>query len=112
KGAVSFIFDFEASVARHARERGMAGVICGHIHAAAMRDVDGVMYINCGDWVDSCTAVVEHVDGSMELIAWGSSAARLEGAETEAGEANEAGSVHSEEGGGGWQNATHGRPQN
>jgi UDP-2,3-diacylglucosamine pyrophosphatase LpxH len=72
KSAVSFIFDFEASVARHARERGLAGVICGHIHAAAMREVDGVMYINCGDWVDSCTAIVEHLDGRMELLIWGS----------------------------------------
>jgi len=72
KSAVSFIFDFEASVARHARERGMAGVICGHIHAAAIREVDGVKYMNCGDWVDSCTAIVEHFDGRMELVAWGS----------------------------------------
>jgi UDP-2,3-diacylglucosamine pyrophosphatase LpxH len=72
KSAVSFIFDFEASVARHARERGVAGVICGHIHAAALREVDGVTYINCGDWVDSCTAIVEHLDGRMELLIWGS----------------------------------------
>jgi UDP-2,3-diacylglucosamine pyrophosphatase LpxH len=71
KSAVSFIFDFEASVARHARERGAAGVICGHIHAAALREVDGVTYINCGDWVDSCTAIVEHLDGRMELVIWG-----------------------------------------
>jgi UDP-2,3-diacylglucosamine pyrophosphatase LpxH len=71
KSAVSFIFDFEASVARHARERGVAGVICGHIHAAALREVDGVTYINCGDWVDSCTAIVEHLDGRMELLIWG-----------------------------------------
>jgi UDP-2,3-diacylglucosamine pyrophosphatase LpxH len=70
KSAVSFIFDFEDSVVRHARERGVAGVICGHIHAAALRDVQGLMYINCGDWVDSCTAIVEHLDGHMELIAW------------------------------------------
>ncbi len=70
KGAVSFIFDFEAAVARHAHERGMAGVICGHIHAAAIRDIDGITYINCGDWVDSCTAIVEHFDGKMELIVW------------------------------------------
>jgi UDP-2,3-diacylglucosamine pyrophosphatase LpxH len=70
KSAVSFIFDFEDSVVRHARERGVAGVICGHIHAAAVRNVDGLTYINCGDWVDSCTAIVEHFDGRMELIAW------------------------------------------
>jgi UDP-2,3-diacylglucosamine pyrophosphatase LpxH len=70
KSAVSFIFDFEAAVARHGRERGVTGVICGHIHAAAIREVEGITYINCGDWVDSCTAIVEHLDGRMELIAW------------------------------------------
>jgi UDP-2,3-diacylglucosamine pyrophosphatase LpxH len=71
KGAVSFIFDFEDSLLRHARERDVDGVICGHIHAAAIRDADGIAYINCGDWVDSCTAIVEHADGRMELVHWG-----------------------------------------
>lgn len=71
KTAVSFIFDFENSVIHHARERGMDGVICGHIHAAIIRDMDGVTYINCGDWVDSCTAIVEHMDGRMELLQQG-----------------------------------------
>jgi UDP-2,3-diacylglucosamine pyrophosphatase LpxH len=70
KGAVSFIYDFEDAVVRHARERGVDGVVCGHIHAAALRDVDGLTYINCGDWVDSCTAIVEHPDGRMELVHW------------------------------------------
>jgi UDP-2,3-diacylglucosamine pyrophosphatase LpxH len=70
KKALNFIWDFEASVARHARERGMNGVICGHIHAAAIREVDGIRYLNCGDWVDSCTGIVEHLDGSMELVHW------------------------------------------
>ena len=67
---MSFIFDFEDSVLRHARERGVDGVICGHIHAATIRDQDGITYINCGDWVDSCTAIVEHQDGRMELLLW------------------------------------------
>ncbi len=71
KGAVSFIFDFEESVAHYVKERGVDGVICGHIHAAALKDIDGIRYVNCGDWVDSCTAVVEHLDGRMELIEWG-----------------------------------------
>jgi UDP-2,3-diacylglucosamine pyrophosphatase LpxH len=71
KGAVSFIFDFEDSLLRHARERKVDGVICGHIHAAAIRESGGVVYINCGDWVDSCTAIVEHQDGRMELVHWG-----------------------------------------
>lgn len=73
KTAVSFIFDFEDSVIHHARERGMDGVICGHIHAATIRDLNGVTYINCGDWVDSCTAIIEHADGHMELLQWGDS---------------------------------------
>jgi UDP-2,3-diacylglucosamine pyrophosphatase LpxH len=70
KTAVSFIFDFEDSVLRHARERGVDGVVCGHIHAAALREVDGITYMNCGDWVDSCTAIVEHRCGRMELLRW------------------------------------------
>ncbi|HEX5091563.1 MAG TPA: UDP-2,3-diacylglucosamine diphosphatase [Burkholderiales bacterium] len=74
KTAASFIFDFEESVVRYARERGFDGVICGHIHAAALKDIGGVAYVNCGDWVDSCTAVVEHPDGRLELVAWGSAA--------------------------------------
>jgi len=71
KRAVSFIFDFEESVARYVKERDLDGVICGHIHAATIKDIGGVRYINCGDWVDSCTAVVEHQDGRMELVEWG-----------------------------------------
>lgn len=70
KSAVSFIFDFEDSVLRHARERDVDGVVCGHIHAAALREVDGLVYMNCGDWVDSCTAIVEHRCGRMELVRW------------------------------------------
>lgn len=70
KTAVSFIFDFEDSVIHGARERGVDGVICGHIHWAALREVDGLTYVNCGDWVDSCTAIVEHLDGRLELVEW------------------------------------------
>jgi UDP-2,3-diacylglucosamine pyrophosphatase LpxH len=70
KSAVGFIYDFEDSVMHAVRDRGLDGVICGHIHSAAIRDVGGLTYINCGDWVDSCTAIVEHYDGRMELIRW------------------------------------------
>ena len=70
KSAVGFIYDFEDSVMRAVRDRRLDGVICGHIHSAAIRDIDGRTYINCGDWVDSCTAIVEHYDGRMELIHW------------------------------------------
>lgn len=70
KKALQFIFDFEDSVAHHARSRGFQGVICGHIHWAAIKDIGGVAYVNCGDWVDSCTAVVEHLDGRLEIVDW------------------------------------------
>jgi len=72
KKAMQFIFDFEDTAIRAARQRGLDGIICGHIHSAALREVDGVSYVNCGDWVDSCTAIVEHLDGHLEMIVWGS----------------------------------------
>jgi UDP-2,3-diacylglucosamine pyrophosphatase LpxH len=71
KSAVSFIYDFEESVVRNVQDRDLDGVICGHIHAATIRDIEGITYINCGDWVDSCTAILEHGDGRMELVHWG-----------------------------------------
>jgi UDP-2,3-diacylglucosamine pyrophosphatase LpxH len=71
KTAVSFIYDFEECVVRSVKDRSLDGVICGHIHAAAVKRIDGVLYMNCGDWVDSCTAIVEHFDGRMELVEWG-----------------------------------------
>lgn len=77
KRAVNFIGDFEAAVARAARERGADGVVCGHIHHAEMRLIDGVLYCNDGDWVESLTALVEHADGRLEILDW---AARLAGA--------------------------------
>ena len=71
KRAVSFIFDFEDSVIHAVKARGLDGVICGHIHCATIKVTDGLTYANCGDWVDSCTAIVEHLDGHLELIhAW------------------------------------------
>jgi len=70
KTAVSFIYDFEDSVIHAVRERGLDGVVCGHIHSATIKEVSGLLYINCGDWVDSCTAIVEHLDGRLELIEW------------------------------------------
>ena len=68
KRAVSYVGDFETAVAREARKRGAAGVVCGHIHHAEMRDIDGVLYCNDGDWVESLTALVEHDDGRLEII--------------------------------------------
>ena len=61
---------FEVAVAREARRRGYQGVVCGHIHRAEMRDIDGILYCNDGDWVESRTALVEHYDGSLELVHW------------------------------------------
>jgi UDP-2,3-diacylglucosamine pyrophosphatase LpxH len=68
--AVSFISDFETSVVRNVKRRGLDGVICGHIHTPVIKRIDGLTYINCGDWVDSCTAIIEHFDGHMELVRW------------------------------------------
>jgi UDP-2,3-diacylglucosamine pyrophosphatase LpxH len=68
--AVSFISDFERAVAHDVRRRGLNGVICGHIRTPAIKRIEGVTYINCGDWVDSCTAIVEHYDGRMRLVRW------------------------------------------
>jgi UDP-2,3-diacylglucosamine pyrophosphatase LpxH len=73
KNAVSFIGEYEATLAATARRHGVDGVICGHIHHAAIRDEAGFRYINCGDWVESCTAVAEHFDGRWELIHWAES---------------------------------------
>ncbi|MGD8207162.1 MAG: UDP-2,3-diacylglucosamine diphosphatase [Thiohalocapsa sp.] len=78
KGAVSFIFDFEESVVRYVKDLRVDGVICGHIHAAAIKEIGGVRYINCGDWVDSCTAIVEQHDGRMDLIEWAGQPRRVD----------------------------------
>ncbi|MBK1664266.1 UDP-2,3-diacylglucosamine hydrolase [Rhodospirillum rubrum] len=70
KNAVKYIDDFETSMAEVARLRGMDGIVCGHIHHAEIRPMGDVLYCNDGDWVESCTALVEHFDGRMELIHW------------------------------------------
>ncbi len=70
KKAVEFIGDYETALTDEARRRQVDGVICGHIHHAEMRDMDGVLYVNDGDWVESCTALVEHPDGTLEILRW------------------------------------------
>jgi UDP-2,3-diacylglucosamine pyrophosphatase LpxH len=70
KKALDYVMDFERAVAHEARRRGHQGVVCGHIHRAGMRDIDGVLYCNDGDWVESRTALVEHYDGQLELVQW------------------------------------------
>jgi UDP-2,3-diacylglucosamine pyrophosphatase LpxH len=77
KRAVSYVGDFEAAVAREARSRGLDGVVCGHIHHAEMRTVEGVLYCNDGDWVESLTALVEHADGRLALIDRGARSAQV-----------------------------------
>jgi UDP-2,3-diacylglucosamine pyrophosphatase LpxH len=70
KRAVSYVGDFEAAVAREARRRGAHGVVCGHIHHAELREIDGIVYANDGDWVESLTALAEHADGRLEIVEW------------------------------------------
>ena len=70
KNAVQFISSFEQAVAHAAVERGADGVVCGHIHTAEIRTIGDVTYYNDGDWVESCTALVEHADGLMEILDW------------------------------------------
>ena len=68
KSSVSFINDFEKILSNHAKHKNYDGVICGHIHKAEIRKIDTIDYLNCGDWVESCTAVVETYDGEFKII--------------------------------------------
>jgi UDP-2,3-diacylglucosamine pyrophosphatase LpxH len=70
KRAVSYVNDFESAVAREARRRGAQGVVCGHIHHAELREIDGMLYANDGDWVESLTALLEYPDGSLKILDW------------------------------------------
>nr|WP_319558117.1 UDP-2,3-diacylglucosamine diphosphatase [Thiomicrorhabdus sp.] len=71
KRAVNFISDFEEAVAKSAVQKGMDGVVCGHIHHPEIRDIhENIIYYNCGDWVESCTALAEDFEGKIHLIRW------------------------------------------
>ena len=70
KSAVEYIGNYEVALADEARRREVDGVICGHIHTAEMRNMEGILYCNDGDWVESCTALVEHETGKLEIIHW------------------------------------------
>jgi len=70
KNAVNYIGAFEKTLADEAQRHQVDGVICGHIHHAIIHDNFGIRYMNCGDWVESCTALVEHEDGRFEIIPW------------------------------------------
>ena len=70
KKAVDFMFKFEENLANYCKKRGFDGVICGHIHHAEIKEINGVTYMNDGDWVESCTALVEHHNGRWEIVTW------------------------------------------
>ena len=70
KNAVKYIGDYEKTVSSYGKKKNVDGIICGHIHKASNQNFDGVNYLNCGDWVENCTALVEHLDGKMEIIKW------------------------------------------
>jgi UDP-2,3-diacylglucosamine pyrophosphatase LpxH len=70
KKAIDFVFQFETNLADYCKKKGYDGVICGHIHHAEIKTINGVEYMNDGDWVESCTALVEHHDGRWEIITW------------------------------------------
>ncbi|HEX3064543.1 MAG TPA: UDP-2,3-diacylglucosamine diphosphatase [Candidatus Polarisedimenticolia bacterium] len=72
KDAVRYIDDYEIAIVEEARRQGVDGVVCGHIHKAEMRQFGSVLYCNDGDWVESCTALVEHMDGRLEILDWAS----------------------------------------
>jgi UDP-2,3-diacylglucosamine pyrophosphatase LpxH len=78
KKAVNFISDFEVAFANEARKLGYQGVVCGHIHHAEIRDIDGILYCNDGDWVESCSAMVEHADGRLEILKFNANGKALE----------------------------------
>jgi UDP-2,3-diacylglucosamine pyrophosphatase LpxH len=71
KQAVNFIYKFEEHLARHARDLGAHGIICGHIHTPAVKNINGIMYANDGDWVETCSALVETIDGKFQLMCVG-----------------------------------------
>ena len=67
---MQFISDYEESIVRTLRDQNLDGVICGHIHHAEIKEIDDFLYVNTGDFVESCTAIVEHFNGALELIVW------------------------------------------
>jgi len=83
KNAVSYIGEYEKTLVSEAQRHSADGVVCGHIHHAAIHDEFGIRYINCGDWVESCTAIAEHPDGRFEIIAWTHTRPLLEPVEAE-----------------------------
>jgi UDP-2,3-diacylglucosamine pyrophosphatase LpxH len=90
KNAVEYVSRFEEVVARAATPKGVDGVICGHIHHAEIRRIGPILYLNDGDWVESCTALVEDAHGHMEILRWASSIPASDPARISAGAEGEA----------------------
>jgi UDP-2,3-diacylglucosamine pyrophosphatase LpxH len=70
KESVNFIGNYEETLCNYVKGKKLDGIICGHIHHANIRDISGIRYMNCGDWVESCTALVENHDGTFEIVKW------------------------------------------
>jgi UDP-2,3-diacylglucosamine pyrophosphatase LpxH len=90
KNAIEYVSRFEEVVARSAAPRGVDGVICGHIHQAEMRQIGSILYLNDGDWVESCTALVEDARGHLEILRWASCSPASDLARASAGTQGEA----------------------
>lgn len=84
KNAVQFVCNFEDALGREAATRGFDGIVCGHIHCAEIRQIGDITYYNDGDWVESCTALVEEADGAISVVDWGKQTAQAARAATEA----------------------------
>ncbi|MBK9131414.1 MAG: UDP-2,3-diacylglucosamine diphosphatase [Gammaproteobacteria bacterium] len=84
--AVDYVRRFEAAAAERARHAGLDGVVCGHIHVGKVRDIDGLLYANSGDWVENCTALIEEPSGEIRLLHWARDSFFLLPAEGEAAE--------------------------
>jgi len=78
KKAANFVNDFEHFIAKYTKEKGCSGVVCGHIHTPVIKNIEGITYCNCGDWVESCTAIIETHDGDIELIDYHKQLAEIE----------------------------------
>lgn len=78
RNAMNIIEKFEAAVAHEAKHAQVDGIVCGHIHHAQIKDINGVLYCNDGDWVENCTTMVEHHDGTLELLRWHETVSSLE----------------------------------
>jgi UDP-2,3-diacylglucosamine pyrophosphatase LpxH len=84
KNVVKFMSDYEETIVKTLKNEGVDGVICGHIHHAEIKNIEDFMYINTGDFVESCTAIVEHLDGSLELVRWQNQTSAVIDMQTEA----------------------------